>query len=435
VRAMVISAGTPGGASPAEVLRSSLACDVPPVARSACSRWCDAPLERCMGARAERALADARAQPVELSGPRCGVQEWSMLAATPVTVRDARRAACPGTGGSATITGHTGLSVGGGAPVQSQCSPAREHDSRHLTGEESWRGCGLRADLASASLERLQACEAHGVRCVIRLHEHGKPNGDDVARGPVTQACFPGTDLAALLADDILVRDGRTSDADGHGGTGNERVPVRLVGVHTPQGSGVFRTHLPPRIGPRQVAARSRGRGEVERSFRLDTSVNRLDALDAEHPCTLKALWHASRIASTIAALLAHTYHGHTQPQEAGTPRTEAPLHPPSPTRGLATGRLVSLHGPGLRADGGGSPAALGQDRGVAHAERERPQLAPTTIRPRSAPWLDTPAPCTQKGHQRRRQSSSCQGSSLRGHICSERFYDNGGMMSSMYSR
>ena len=91
VRAMVISAGTPGGASPAEVLRSSLACDVPPVARSACSRWCDAPLERCMGARAERALADARAQPVELSGPRCGVQEWSRLAATPVTVRDARR--------------------------------------------------------------------------------------------------------------------------------------------------------------------------------------------------------------------------------------------------------------------------------------------------------------------------------------------------------
>jgi hypothetical protein len=115
---------------------------------------------------------------------------------------------------------------------------------------------------------------------------------------------------------------------------------VRLVGVHTPQGSGVFRTHLPPRIGPRQVAARSRGRGEVERSFRLDTSVNRLDASDAEHPCTLKALWHASRIASTIAALLAHTYHGHTRPQEAGTPRTEAPLHP----RRVALPLAVSCH-------------------------------------------------------------------------------------------
>jgi hypothetical protein len=36
VRAMVIAAGTPGGAYQADVLRSSLACEVPPVARSAC---------------------------------------------------------------------------------------------------------------------------------------------------------------------------------------------------------------------------------------------------------------------------------------------------------------------------------------------------------------------------------------------------------------
>jgi hypothetical protein len=35
VRAMVISAGTPGGAYHADVLRSSLACAVPQVARSA----------------------------------------------------------------------------------------------------------------------------------------------------------------------------------------------------------------------------------------------------------------------------------------------------------------------------------------------------------------------------------------------------------------
>ena len=35
VRAMVISAGTPGGAYQADVLRSYLECEVPPVARSA----------------------------------------------------------------------------------------------------------------------------------------------------------------------------------------------------------------------------------------------------------------------------------------------------------------------------------------------------------------------------------------------------------------
>jgi hypothetical protein len=57
VRAMVISAGTPGGAYQADVRRSSLAFAVPQVARAACSRGCDAPLDRGMAARAHRALA------------------------------------------------------------------------------------------------------------------------------------------------------------------------------------------------------------------------------------------------------------------------------------------------------------------------------------------------------------------------------------------
>jgi hypothetical protein len=56
--------------------------------------------------------------------------------------------------------------------------------------------------------------------------------------------------------------------------------------------------------------------------------VNRLDAIDAEQPCTLKPLLHASLMASTIAALLAHTHHVPTRPQQAGAPRTQAPLHP-----------------------------------------------------------------------------------------------------------
>jgi hypothetical protein len=56
-RALVISAGTPGGAYQADSLRSYLECEVPPVARSACYRWCDEPLERCMAALADQALA------------------------------------------------------------------------------------------------------------------------------------------------------------------------------------------------------------------------------------------------------------------------------------------------------------------------------------------------------------------------------------------
>lgn len=57
VRAMVISAGTPGSASQAEVWRSSLECEVPHGARPAGSRWFEAPLAQGMEALAQRALA------------------------------------------------------------------------------------------------------------------------------------------------------------------------------------------------------------------------------------------------------------------------------------------------------------------------------------------------------------------------------------------
>jgi hypothetical protein len=52
VRAMVLSAGTPGGAYQADVWRASLEFAVPPVTRAAFYRWFDAPLEQCMATRA-----------------------------------------------------------------------------------------------------------------------------------------------------------------------------------------------------------------------------------------------------------------------------------------------------------------------------------------------------------------------------------------------
>ena len=143
VRAMVISAGTPGGADQADVRRSYLEGEVARVARSAFSRWFDAPLERCMAALADRALAYARAPQVDRSGPLAGGQDWSSVDSTTVRVRDALRQEFPGTGEYAAIKGHQVLSVGGGAPVRDHCSPAREHDSRHLALDASWRGYGL----------------------------------------------------------------------------------------------------------------------------------------------------------------------------------------------------------------------------------------------------------------------------------------------------
>ena len=301
VRAMVISAGTPGGAYQADALRSYLEFEVPSVARSAFYRWFDEPLERFMEALAQRVLAYAQAQQIDLSGPLSGVKDWYIVDSTTVTVRDALREAFPGTGDYAAI---------------------------NLTIDESWRGCGLLADLAYASLDRIRACEAHGVRFVIRLKDNWKPKVDHIARGQVAQEFLRGTDLDVLLEDKVLLLDGRAIDADVHVGKGKDAVQLGLVGVQTPKGHCFFLTNLPPRIGPRQVADLYRVRWEVELSIKLDKSVNRLDAIDAERPCSLKTLLHASLMASTIAAILAHTHNVKTRPQQPGAPRTEAPLHP-----------------------------------------------------------------------------------------------------------
>jgi putative transposase len=327
-RAMVISAGTPGGAYQADVLRSYLEFEVRHVTRAAFYRWFDEPLERFMEALAHRALAYARAQQVDLPGPRSGVQDWYIVDSTTVTVRHALREEFPGTGDYAAIKVHKVLSVGCGAPVRYHFSPAREHDSRHLQIDESWRGYGLLADLAYASLARLRACEGHGVCFVIRLKDNWKPKVDYIARGHVTQAFFPGTDLDVLLDDDTLVLDGRAIDADVHVGGDKHPLHLRLVGVQTPKGYCFFLTNLSPRIGPRQVADLYRVRWEVELSIRLDKSVHRLDEIDSERSCSLKTLLHASLIASTIAALLAHTHNLKTRPQHSNEPRMEAPLHP-----------------------------------------------------------------------------------------------------------
>ena len=340
MRAMVIPAGTPGGAYQADVLRSYLEFEVPHMARSAFYRWFDVPLEQCMEALAQRGLAYAWAQQVDLLAPLGRVRDWSIVDATTVTVRDALRGAFPGPGDAAAIKVHKVLSVGCGAPVRHHFSPAREHDSRHLEIDASWQGCGLLADLAYASLARLRACDTHHVCFVMRLKEHWKPKVDYIARGQVTQVSFPGTDFAPLLEDDTLVLDGRALDADVHVGGDKHPWLLRLIGVQTPKGYWFFLTNLPARIGPRQIADLYRVRWEVERRITLDQSVHRLDPIDAERPCAVKAPLHASLMASTSAAVLAHQHHLNTRPHEAGAPRTEAPLH----TRLLALHMAVSCH-------------------------------------------------------------------------------------------
>jgi hypothetical protein len=251
---MIIAAGTPSGAYQVDVLRSSLECEGPRVARAAFSRWFDAPLERCMAALADRALAYARAQQVDVAGLLAEGKDWDLGDSTTATVRDALREAFPSTGEDAALNVHTVRSVGGVAPVRDHCSPAREHDSRHLQIDESWQGSGQVDEQAAASSTRLRACNVYNGRFVIRLKDHGKPKVDHMARGQVTQAFFPGSDLDALLDGHILVLDGRAVEADVRVGNSTPPLHLSLVGVHTPKGDGFFLPNLPPKVGPRQAA-------------------------------------------------------------------------------------------------------------------------------------------------------------------------------------
>jgi hypothetical protein len=333
VQAMGLAAGTPGGAYQADVWRSSLAGAVPRVTRAAFCRGFDGPLAPGMAARAY-----AWAQLVAWPGSLSGVTDGSMGDAAVGTVRDAPIADGPGTGDDAARTVPTELSGGCGAPGRDHGSPAREHDSPPLQIDESWRGCGWLADLASASLARRRACEHDEGHFVIRRKDHWTPQVDHIAHGQVTRQFCPGTALDVLLAEHTLILDGQAMAAAGPVGGASIPLPVRLVGAQTPPGDGFFRTNLPPRVGPRQVADLERVRWEVERSMQLEQSVQRLDAIAAAYACSLKTRLQASLMASTITAVRAHRHHLKTCPQPGGAPRTEAPL----PTRLLALPRTVS---------------------------------------------------------------------------------------------
>ena len=98
VRAMVISAGTPGGAYQADVLRSYLEFEVP-----RCAVCLLSVVRRTPGTfhgSAGRASPGLRPGTTGRSGgPTLGVTDWYIVDATTVTVREALREEYPGTGG------------------------------------------------------------------------------------------------------------------------------------------------------------------------------------------------------------------------------------------------------------------------------------------------------------------------------------------------
>jgi len=329
-RSMVLAAGTPSGARQADVLRTYVESGGAPVARSAGYRWFDEALAKLMERLSERAISMARAEELDLPGILGGVSDWVIADSTTVRIYDGLLETYPGTGDYAAIKVHKLLSVGCGVTVGYHFSPAREHDSRHLEIDESWKGRGLLADLGYASLDRLRACQRHAVQFVIRLKDNWKPRVQEVHRGEVRKTFFAGADFDALIEDETLVLEGRAVDATVEIGRSEDALRLRLVGVPSPKGYCWYLTNVARKLGPIQIGTLYRVRWEIELSMKLDKSVHHLaqaGETQSNNVHALHALLHASLVASVIAGLLVHRHNLATRPRGAQQRRTVPPLH------------------------------------------------------------------------------------------------------------
>lgn len=175
VRAAVVATSSPSGGLQADVIRNYAESGAPRLARSAMYGKFDEEFEALMQVLAENALEYAQNQKLDLPGILAGVKDWRIVDSTTVKVHDAVKGELPGTGDYAAIKVHKVLSVGSGAPVEFHFSAAREHDSKHLDIDESWRGFGLLADLgyATCSIKALlHASLVSSILTSLIVHRH-----------------------------------------------------------------------------------------------------------------------------------------------------------------------------------------------------------------------------------------------------------------------
>jgi len=328
VRALVISAAQGDGGRQAGALKYYFEEGHMTVARSCQYEWFNEALEATMQGVSDRALTYASGLKPNLPGWLGEhVSDWLAVDSTTVKLDDDLKKLYPGTGDYAALKVHKTFSLGVGTTVAYHLSPAREHDSRHLDIDETWRGRGLLADLGYASIARLEHCEKFDVRYVIRLKDNWKPKVDFIHAGDVTRTFLKGADFDALLDDEVLVLTGPSIDADVR--LGSADLPARLVGI---EHDGVYRyylTNLPRTVAPSDIADLYRARWEIEVDNKTDKSCHRLDDISAKHPHTVRALLHASMTATVLINLLAyHHRRREGSPGPKGAQRKRPPIHP-----------------------------------------------------------------------------------------------------------
>lgn len=310
VVAMVLTGGTHEAGRQYDVLRTYADSGARKVARSTFYGWFNDPLEKLLTELLRRAIAYSAAQERILPGTLGTVTDWRIVDSTTVRLRDsaALLADYPGTGDYAAIKVHKTYSVGVGNLVAYHFSPAREHDGPHLVLDESWRGCGVLVDLAYASIERILDFERFGISYVMRLKDGWKPRVDRIVRGTVGGDIGLDDDFPMLLAEDIILLDGKAIDADVTLGRGTNNVCARLVGVPSPKGGYCFfLTNLSRRShGPHQVGQLYRVRWEIETDNKADKMGARLDEITAQKSTSVRVLLLASMLNATLARIAVH---------------------------------------------------------------------------------------------------------------------------------
>lgn len=343
VRAMIIACSSPSGAAQADVLRAYLYSDAEDVSPAAFYKWFTPKFEQLMKRLADRALAYSRQQEPDLPAIMKIASDWIAVDATTCRLPDAFLDIYPGAGDYAALKVHKHLSIGTGCAVHYHFSPAVEHDSPHLTIDASWSGKGLLCDLAYASIERLRACQTHGVSFVIRLKDNWKAKVLEVTGKDLREELLKGADFDALIERGVIKLNGDTIDATVLIGGGKKPLRLRLVAVDTYKGYCFFLTNLPPQVSAWEVSEIYRTRWEVEISFKLDKSEQGLEEAaspESVNENAVRALMHASLISSTLTTLLVHK-HNRMVKKNAKGERVQAPLHP----RRLAMQLVVSAAG------------------------------------------------------------------------------------------
>ena len=307
VISLVLSGGSDDSGVLADALRRYRSEAASDIVRGAFYAWLDDRMAGLMERLLASAMEYVSSLPAHLPGILAGVDDWVAFDSETVTLRPALGDVFPATSTEAGVKVHKELSIGRGAMTGCHFSPAREHDSRHLDTGERYRNMGLLVDLGYVSIERLKACARNSVRYVVRLKENWKPRVNRVFRGEVHGEFFPGADFDVLLADEVIVLDGKCVDAEVVIGKGGHSVTARLVMIPGPEEYLIYLTNLPRGThGPRQVGDLYRVRWEIESDNKLDKSGARLDRIRATTESSVRIQLCAKLLHSLLVDVLVH---------------------------------------------------------------------------------------------------------------------------------